>query len=103
MLQFTSGKEDSSIEDFLPILIYLIIQSKPSHLIFNLKVSKYFINSSELNSQYGYTLTNFETCVNYINNISYKEFNYSKKEFYEKCGNSVEESMKQDFGENYNS
>ena len=31
MFQFTSGKEDSSVEDFLPILLYLIIQSKPYH------------------------------------------------------------------------
>ena len=101
MFQFTSGKEDSSVEDFLPILLYLIIQSKPYHLIFNLKVAKYFITSSDLNSMYGYTLTNLETCVNYLNTISYQQFNYSKEEFYEKCGKSVEDSMKQDFGDNY--
>ena len=101
MFQFTSGKEDSSVEDFLPILLYLIIQSKPSHLILNLKVSKYFITSSDLNSLYGYTLTNLEACVNYLNTISYQQFNYSKEEFYEKCGKSVEDSMKEDFGDNY--
>ena len=50
---------------------------------------------------YGYTLTNLETCVNYLNTISYQQFNYSKEEFYEKCGKSVEDSMKQDFGDNY--
>ena len=101
MFHFTSGKEDSSVEDFLPILLYLIIQSKPSHLILNLKISKYFITSSDLNSLYGYALTNLEACVNYLNTISYQQFNYSKEEFYEKCGKSVEDSMKEDFGDNY--
>jgi hypothetical protein len=54
-----------------------------------------------LNSLYGYALTNLEACVNYLNTISYQQFNYSKEEFYEKCGKSVEDSMKEDFGDNY--
>ena len=101
MLQFTSGKIDSSVEDFLPIIIYLIIQSKPEHLYFNLAFSKYFISSNDLNSMFGYALTNLETSINFINSITFKQFNIDKHLFHEKCFKSLQDSMSMDLGENH--
>ena len=101
MLQFTSGKIDSSVEDFLPIIIYLIIQSKPEHLYFNLAFSKYFISSNDLNSMVGYALTNLETSINFINSITFKQFNIDKHLFHEKCFKSLQDSMTMDLGENH--
>ena len=71
MIQFNTGKSDSSIEDFLPIIVYLIIQSLPKNMISNLQLSKYFINQNDLNSMYGYTLANYETCINFLNNLNF--------------------------------
>ena len=70
MIEFTTGDTGVSIEEFLPILVYIVINSIPLHLISHLKFGKYFINQNDLGSMYGYTLANYETCINYFNKIT---------------------------------
>ena len=70
MIEFTTGDSGVSIEEFLPILVHIVINSIPLHMISNLKFGKYFINKNDLGSMYGYTLANYETCINYFNKIT---------------------------------
>ena len=70
MIEFTTGDSSVSIEEFLPILVYIVINSIPLHMISNLKFGKYFINQNDLGSMFGYTLANYETCINYFNKIT---------------------------------
>ena len=78
MIEFNTGKIDSSVEDFLPIIVYLTIKTCPENMITNLKYAKYFITQKDSNSMFGYTLVNYETCINFLKNICRMKFNILK-------------------------
>ena len=50
---------------------------------------------------FGYALTNLETSINFINSITFKQFNIDKHLFNEKCFKSLQDSMAMDLGENH--
>ena len=75
MIEFNTGKTDSSVEDYLPIIVYLTIKTCPENMITNLKFAKYFITQNDSNSMFGYTLVNYETCINFMKNICRMKFN----------------------------
>ena len=66
MITFTTGREDISIDDFLPIMVYLFISVGPINVISNFGSATYFLLSDEENENTGYSLANIEGCINFI-------------------------------------
>eukprot|EP01080_Neovahlkampfia_damariscottae_P000914 gene914-9823_t len=82
------NKITASADIFLPILIYLILQSNVSHLHSNIKYILDYRNPDKLVSEAGYFLTNIQGAIMFWKNITYENLNISKEEFIEiKNGN----------------
>ena len=77
MVKFSNNKSQISLDEFLPIMIYIIIESHPKNMISNLSNCIYFLTKIECNQTVGFNLANLESCVNYI--INYKEEKTEKK------------------------
>ena len=89
MITFTTGREDLSIDDFLPIMVFLFISVGPQNVISNFGNANYFMLSSEENENTGYNLANIEGCINFINMYNEEKCNMSKEEFNENCKKSL--------------
>ena len=92
MITFTTGREDLSIDDFLPLMVYLFISVGPGNVISNFGNATYFMLSSEENENTGYNLANIEGCINFINMYNEERCNMSKEEFTENCRKSLQEN-----------
>ena len=78
----------ASADIFLPILIYLILQSNVSHLHSNIKYILEYRHPDKLISESGYFLTNIQGAIMFWQNINFENLNISKEEFFEiKNGN----------------
>ena len=69
MITFTTGREDISIDDFLPIMVYLFIS---------------------VGENTGYSLANIEGCINFIKHYNETKCKMSKEEFNERCKASLQ-------------
>ena len=92
MITFTTGREDLSIDDFLPLMVYLFISVGPGNVISNFGNATYFMLSSEENENTGYNLANIEGCINFINMYNEERCGMSKEEFNENCRKSLQEN-----------
>ena len=90
MITFTTGREDISIDDFLPIMVYLFISVGPGNVISNFGSATYFLLSDEENENTGYSLANIEGCINFIKQYSEVKCGMSKEEFTENCKKSLQ-------------
>ena len=90
MITFTTGREDISIDDFLPIMVYLFISVGPGNVISNFGCSTYFLLSDEENENTGYSLANIEGCINFINQYNEVKCKMSKEEFNDNCLKSLQ-------------
>ena len=90
MITFTTGREDLSIDDFLPIMVFLFISVGPCNVISNFGNATYFMLSSEENENTGYNLANIEGCINFINMYNEEKCNMTKEEFNENCKKSLQ-------------
>ena len=90
MITFTTGREDISIDDFLPIMVYLFISVGPGNVISNFGSATYFLLSDEENENTGYSLANIEGCINFIKQYNEVKCKMSKEEFNERCKASLQ-------------
>ena len=90
MITFTTGREDLSIDDFLPIMVFLFISVGPVNVISNFGNANYFMLSSEENENTGYNLANIEGCINFINMYNEEKCGMTKEEFNENCKKSLQ-------------
>ena len=90
MITFTTGREDLSIDDFLPIMVFLFISVGPVNVISNFGNATYFMLSSEENENTGYNLANIEGCINFINMYNEEKCGMTKEEFNENCKKSLQ-------------
>ena len=90
MITFTTGREDLSIDDFLPLMVFLFISVGPVNVISNFGNTTYFLLSSEENENTGYNLANIEGCINFINMYNEERCNMTKEEFNENCRKSLQ-------------
>ena len=97
MITFTTGREDISIDDFLPIMVYLFISVGPRNVISNFGSANYFLLSDEENENTGYSLANIEGCINFIKHYNETKCNMSKEEFNEKCKASLQKFSMNNF------
>ena len=90
MITFTTGREDISIDDFLPIMVHLFISVGPGNVISNFGNANYFLLSDEENENTGYSLANIEGCINFIKQYNETKCGMSKEEFNENCKKSLQ-------------
>ena len=90
MITFTTGREDISIDDFLPIMVYLFISVGPMNVISNFGTATYFLLSDEENENTGYSLANIEGCIDFIKQYNEDKCKMRKEEFNEYCNKSYE-------------
>ncbi len=89
MITFTTGREDISIDDFLPIMVYLFISVGPMNVISNFGIATYFLLTDEENENTGYSLANIEGCINFIKRYDEEKCKMKKEEFRENCEQSL--------------
>lgn len=51
------NKSDSSADSFMPLLIYVVLQSNPEHLVSNVQYILRFRNQDRLGGEAGYYLS----------------------------------------------
>ena len=94
MINFSSGKEDIGVDDFMQILVYLVIKSKPKFLITRLANCKYFLKEIIEKEKYGFDLANLEVAVKFIFESTYDKFGVdSLEEFNELKSQSLQENL----------
>ena len=97
MITFTTGREDISIDDFLPIMVFLFISVGPKNVISNFGCANYFLLSDEENEDTGYNLANIEGCINFIKQYNEAKCNMDKEEFNENCKKSLQQYCSSDY------
>jgi hypothetical protein len=90
MYIFLLNQNKAEAGDFLPLIIYGIIISKPKRMIFNNRFTKYFMNENDTLGNIGYNSTQAESSIKFIQNINGKTFKMEKQEFEEKCKKQLE-------------
>ena len=68
-LSFTSGKADLGVDDTLPLLVFVIIKSKPKMLNSNYTFCKNYINPELDKKQYGMLLMQIGMVIKIINDM----------------------------------
>mmetsp|Transcript_13333 Transcript_13333/g.20568 ORF Transcript_13333/g.20568 Transcript_13333/m.20568 type:complete len:576 (-) Transcript_13333:83-1810(-) len=96
----SSNMEAAGADDFLPMLIYVLIRSKVPSLHSNTQYIRRFRHPSKLMTETGYYFTHFESTIHFISNADHERFSMDK-EAWEKYmyGNSVDFTLVQDADE----
>ncbi|KAK0392668.1 hypothetical protein NLU13_2163 [Sarocladium strictum] len=63
------NKSDSSADSFMPLLIYVVLQSNPDHLVSNVQYILRFRNQEKLGGEAGYYLSSLMGAVQFIENL----------------------------------
>jgi hypothetical protein len=72
-MSFTSGKADLGVDDTLPLLVYVIIKSKPKMLNTNYTFCKNYINPELDKKQYGMLLMQIGMVIKIINDMKHTD------------------------------
>ena len=93
----SSNLDAAGADDFLPMLIYVLIRSKVPALHSNTQYIRRFRHPSKLMTETGYYFTHFESTLHFISNADHERFSM-EKEVWEKYmhGNSVDFMLIQD-------
>ena len=67
--------------DLLPIIIYSILLIEPKRMIFNVNFTQFFLSANELLGDIGYNMTQADSAINYIKNLSPSQLGISGEEF----------------------
>ncbi|KAK5990743.1 Vacuolar protein sorting-associated protein 9a [Cladobotryum mycophilum] len=75
------NKSDSSADSFMPLLIYVVLQSNPEHLVSNVQYILRFRNQEKLGGEAGYYLSSLMGAVQFIENMDRTSLTISDDEF----------------------
>ncbi|RKF56203.1 Vacuolar protein sorting-associated protein 9a [Erysiphe neolycopersici] len=74
-------KSDSSADSFMPLLIYVILQANPEHLVSNVQYILRFRNQEKLVGEVGYYLSSLLGAVHFIENLDRTTLTISDDDF----------------------
>lgn len=74
----------TSADSLLPLFIYTLLQTNPSHLISNIEYIQRFTNNEQLSGETGYYFYTLTAAVSFINNLDHKALSNIEKEDFER-------------------
>ena len=74
----------TSADSLLPLFIYTLLQTNPSHLISNIEYIQLFTNNEQLSGEVGYYFYTLTAAVSFINNLDHKALSNIEKEDFER-------------------
>ncbi|KAJ5047510.1 uncharacterized protein L3040_003334 [Drepanopeziza brunnea f. sp. 'multigermtubi'] len=75
------SKSDSSADSFMPLLIYVVLQANPEHMVSNVQYILRFRNQDKLAGEAGYYLSSLLGAVQFIENLDRTSLTISDEEF----------------------
>src|SRR4051794_5884111 len=75
------AKSDSSADSFMPLLIYVVLQSNPEHLVSNVQYILRFRNQDKLGGENGYYLSSLMGAIQFIENMDRTTLTISDDDF----------------------
>ncbi|KAH0556721.1 hypothetical protein GP486_005490 [Trichoglossum hirsutum] len=75
------SKSDQSADSFVPLLIYVVLQANPEHLVSNVQYILRFRNSEKLGGEAGYYLSSLMGAIQFIENLDRTSLTIADKEF----------------------
>ncbi|KAE8441854.1 hypothetical protein EG329_004255 [Mollisiaceae sp. DMI_Dod_QoI] len=75
------SKADSSADSFMPLLIYVVLQANPEHLVSNVQYILRFRNQEKLAGEAGYYLSSLLGAVQFIEGLDRTTLTISDEEF----------------------
>lgn len=75
------SKSDSSADSFMPLLIYVVLQANPDHLVSNVQYILRFRNQEKLGGEAGYYLSSLMGAVQFIENMDRTTLTITDDEF----------------------
>ncbi|TDZ20835.1 Vacuolar protein sorting-associated protein 9a [Colletotrichum orbiculare MAFF 240422] len=75
------SKSDSSADSFMPLLIYVVLQANPEHLVSNVQYILRFRNQEKLGGEAGYYLSSLMGVIQFIENMDRTTLTITDDEF----------------------
>ncbi|KAB8289690.1 hypothetical protein EYC80_010602 [Monilinia laxa] len=75
------AKTDSSADSFMPLLIYVVLQANPEHLVSNVQYILRFRNQEKLGGEAGYYLSSLMGAIQFIENLDRTTLTISDEDF----------------------
>ena len=80
-----AGAQPASADDFLPALIYTVLQAAPPRLVSNIAYIERFRDGDQLLGVAGYCLTNLRSCMQYLRTLDAAALNMDAAAFDARC------------------
>lgn len=72
---------DTSADSFVPLLIYVVLQANPEHLVSNMQYILRFRNQDKLGGEAGYYLSSLSGAIQFVENLDRTSLTISDDEF----------------------
>ncbi|KAK8117135.1 uncharacterized protein PG998_005416 [Apiospora kogelbergensis] len=76
-----NAKSDTSADSFMPLLIYVVLQCNPDHLVSNVQYILRFRNQEKLGGEAGYYLSSLMGAIQFIENMDRTTLTITDEEF----------------------
>ncbi|KAF4214921.1 hypothetical protein CNMCM8980_008850 [Aspergillus fumigatiaffinis] len=76
-----SKQADTSADSFVPLLIYVVLQARPDHLVSNIQYILRFRNQDKLGGEAGYYLSSLSGAIQFIETLDRTSLTVSDEEF----------------------
>ncbi|KKK24043.1 hypothetical protein ARAM_004324 [Aspergillus rambellii] len=74
-------KSDTSADSFVPLLIYVVLQARPEHLVSNIQYILRFRNQDKLGGEAGYYLSSLSGAIQFIETLDRTSLTVGDEEF----------------------
>ncbi|RAH72084.1 guanine nucleotide exchange factor VPS9 [Aspergillus aculeatinus CBS 121060] len=76
-----SKRSDTSADSFVPLLIYVVLQANPAHLVSNIQYILRFRNQEKLGGEAGYYLSSLSGAIQFIETLDRTSLTVSDEDF----------------------
>lgn len=88
------SKSEESADEFMPILIYVVIRAQPKNIISNVNYIQRFRNGDKLNGESGYYLSSLSGAISFIETLDRSQLSITDEEFEQNVESSVSRLQK---------
>ncbi|KAF2396562.1 hypothetical protein EJ06DRAFT_533821 [Trichodelitschia bisporula] len=76
-----NAQHDQSADSFIPLLIYIVLQANPDHLVSNVQYILHFRNQDKLGGEAGYYISSLMGAIQFIENLDRTSLTVSDADF----------------------